>query len=105
MPSRIHLHSSVLGVGAVLLLAASFHSGLRGTAGQLLAADNAVVAPQGVACLGRISPRNGITSLSPAASSYPSLSPVAALNVREGEQVTAGQVLARLLAQIKSARP
>jgi HlyD family secretion protein len=53
-------------------------------------------ADRSVACLGRISPRNGIVHLSQPASSYPGVSPVAAIMVREGEMVKAGQILAVL---------
>lgn len=53
-------------------------------------------AARGVACLGRIAPRDGIQRLSPPASSYPGLSPIASIRVRAGEKVKAGQVLATL---------
>jgi HlyD family secretion protein len=51
---------------------------------------------RGVACLGRISPRDGIIHLAQPASSYPGLSPVAELKAREGEMVKKGQALAVL---------
>ena len=51
---------------------------------------------RGVACLGRISPRDGIVHLSQPASSYPGPSPVASIKVHEGEMVKAGQILAVL---------
>lgn len=49
-----------------------------------------------VACLGRISPLNGVIRLAQPASSYPGLSPVAEIDVREGELVKKGQVIAIL---------
>jgi HlyD family secretion protein len=49
-----------------------------------------------VVCLGRISPLNGVVRLAQPASSFPGLSPVAAINVREGELVKKGQVIAVL---------
>lgn len=51
---------------------------------------------RGVACLGRIAPANGILSIAQPASSYPGLSPIAEMNVSEGEDVTEGQVIAIL---------
>jgi HlyD family secretion protein len=51
---------------------------------------------EGVACLGRISPREGIIHLAQPASSFPGLSPVAELKAREGETAKKGEVLAVL---------
>ena len=49
-----------------------------------------------VACLGRISPLNGIIRVAQPASSYPGLSPVAEVDVKEGDAVKKNQVLAVL---------
>lgn len=49
-----------------------------------------------VACLGRISPLNGIIHIAQPASSYPGPSPVAEVDVQEGDLVKKGQVIAIL---------
>jgi HlyD family secretion protein len=49
-----------------------------------------------VVCLGRILPLNGVIRLAQPASSYPGLSPVVEIDVRVGELVKKGQVIAIL---------
>jgi HlyD family secretion protein len=46
--------------------------------------------------MGRISPLNGVVKVAQPASSYPGLSPIAEVDVREGELVKKGQVIAIL---------
>lgn len=93
-----HPKRTVLGVGLLAAITAAFLLQLR----PAVAADAAkpgATAGRGVACLGRISPRDGIVRLSPAASSYPGVSPIGSLRHKEGESVKAGQILAVLESQ------
>lgn len=49
-----------------------------------------------VACLGRITPEDGIIHLNTPASSYPGPPPLAEVRVKEGDRVTHGQIIAVL---------
>lgn len=87
---------TTIGVGVLVLLGVFLLATYRAQSSAGAATPAADSGPRGVACLGHISPRDGLVRLSQAASSYPGPSPIAAIQVREGEKVKAGQILAVL---------
>ena len=86
------LLAAAAGVGAWLYVRAN---GLPGRTEAVAKPDPAIQRPAGIACLGRIEPKDGIVSISARAiSGQPSI--VGELKVHEGDLVKAGQVVAVL---------